>query len=434
MRKYGVRFGAYHIYIPPLLKPAARSLALQLSTLKRGDADPGSLAGIQQLAGSGRTSFAIDKEIDRDAYRALGYKVCGERAVRVDILERLADLIRAALSWRDGSPTPRPPGAFDGRSFTVTQAMTSLVGSTGEDFAVILRSLGYRMDRRPPLPPSPEPAPAAAEQTAAATTDALEAADATAATEPAATDGSIPEAAAEELVPVLAAVEASPVADQQEAPVAAAAETIAEAPVAETPVAETPAPPESPAAAESAEVTAAESAPAATAEPALAAAPELVEVWRPGGRFEDRRPRHERHRHHRHQAHGEAQASVATGASGDKVESGHNEHRRRRRRPGDRPRPAVGAPAPVEASTEAAVGAAVTGGASAEAPDKQRRDRNENRRGDRHDRHRDKRGHQRRERDFTPRPPRERPIDPNSPFAKLAALKEQLESSAKEKR
>ena len=121
LRKYGVRFGAYHIYIPALLKPAARSLALQLSALKRGEADTASLAGVQQLASSGRTSFAIDKEIDRDAYLALGYKVCGERAVRVDILERLADLIRAALSWREGSPVPRPAGAFDGRSFTVTQ-------------------------------------------------------------------------------------------------------------------------------------------------------------------------------------------------------------------------------------------------------------------------------------------------------------------------
>ncbi|OIQ73308.1 hypothetical protein GALL_450580 [mine drainage metagenome] len=28
LRKYGVRFGAYHIYIPPLLKPAARALAV----------------------------------------------------------------------------------------------------------------------------------------------------------------------------------------------------------------------------------------------------------------------------------------------------------------------------------------------------------------------------------------------------------------------
>ena len=33
--------------------------------------------------------------------------------------------------------------------------MTSLTGSAGEDFASILRALGYRMDRRPPLPPKP---------------------------------------------------------------------------------------------------------------------------------------------------------------------------------------------------------------------------------------------------------------------------------------
>ena len=90
----------------------------------------------------------------------LGYRLAGERAVRVDILERLADLIRPALAWREGSTLPKPPGAFDGRSFTVTQAMTSLTGSAGEDFASILRALGYRMDRRPPLPPQ-APAPAA---------------------------------------------------------------------------------------------------------------------------------------------------------------------------------------------------------------------------------------------------------------------------------
>ena len=33
--------------------------------------------------------------------------------------------------------------------------MTSLTGSAGEDFASILRALGYRMERRPPLPPKP---------------------------------------------------------------------------------------------------------------------------------------------------------------------------------------------------------------------------------------------------------------------------------------
>ena len=34
LRKYGVRFGAYHIYLPALLKPAPRALATQLWALK----------------------------------------------------------------------------------------------------------------------------------------------------------------------------------------------------------------------------------------------------------------------------------------------------------------------------------------------------------------------------------------------------------------
>src|SRR5262249_51694477 len=69
--------------------------------------------------------------------------------------ERLADLIRPALAWKETTPGAKPAGAFDGRGFVVTQAMTSLTGSAGEDFASILRALGYRMDRRPPLPEKP---------------------------------------------------------------------------------------------------------------------------------------------------------------------------------------------------------------------------------------------------------------------------------------
>src|SRR3954463_897221 len=155
LRKYGVRFGAYHIYFPGLLKPAARALASLLWAEKQDNVDMSALSGAQHLASSGRTSFAIDKALPRDAYRLLGYRQCGERAVRVDILERLADLIRPALAWRESSPGEKPAGAFDGRSFVVTQAMTSLTGSAGEDFASILRALGHRMERRAPPPPQP---------------------------------------------------------------------------------------------------------------------------------------------------------------------------------------------------------------------------------------------------------------------------------------
>ena len=275
LRKYGVRFGAYHIYIPALLKPAARTLALQLSALKRGDADTAALAGTQQLASSGRTSFAVDKEIDRNVYLALGYKVCGERAVRVDILERLADLIRAALSWREGSPVPRPAGAFDGRSFTVTQPMTSLVGSTGEDFAVILRSLGYRMDRRPPLPPALEPAPAVSEEAVVAVADAAEPAgdEAVTASEVAATEEVTPEPAVEALA---AADEVAPAPMEDHQEVAAA---VSEAPAEASPPEPSPSTePQNPA--EVVEAVPAESAAAETACAEAAPSSSSVAAWR----------------------------------------------------------------------------------------------------------------------------------------------------------
>lgn len=174
LRKYGVRFGAYHIYFPLLLKPAARSLASLLWALKQDNVDLSALSSAQHLASSGRTSFPADKLLDRDAYRALGYRQCSERAVRVDILERLADLIRPALSWREGTPGEKPAGAFDGRGFVVTQAMTSLAGTAGEDFASILRALGYRMERCPAPPSATESgalADAAVEAVAAETSE-----------------------------------------------------------------------------------------------------------------------------------------------------------------------------------------------------------------------------------------------------------------------
>jgi ribosomal protein S18 acetylase RimI-like enzyme len=46
-------------------------------------------------------AIKVDQNIAKGLYRAAGFRVCGERAVRVDILERLADLIRPAIApWR----------------------------------------------------------------------------------------------------------------------------------------------------------------------------------------------------------------------------------------------------------------------------------------------------------------------------------------------
>jgi ATP-dependent RNA helicase SUPV3L1/SUV3 len=210
LRKYGIRFGAYHIYLPALLKPAPRNLALLLWALKHGGLEQKGLDQLPGIASSGRTSITIDPEVSKNLYRLIGYRVCGNRAVRVDILERLADLIRPALSWRPAM-TEKPEGAFDGRGFTVTVAMTSLAGCSGEDFASILKSLGYRLDRRPPLPEA-KPAETTAEAASAETAETpAEPAHSEPAVEPAAEETPAPAAAeAEQATPETVAETASP--------------------------------------------------------------------------------------------------------------------------------------------------------------------------------------------------------------------------------
>ncbi len=500
LRKYGVRFGAYHIYIPPLLKPAARALASLLWALKQDNVELSVLSGAQHLAGSGRTSFPVDKALDRDAYRVLGYRQCGERAVRVDILERLADLIRPALAWRESSPGAKPTGAFDGRGFVVTQAMTSLTGSAGEDFASILRALGYRMERRPPPPPKPavvevpvaeaapaEPEAAPAESEATPTEGAAEAASEAvaesvvepvteAATEPAVADLAT---AAPPTVEQIAAPSAmllpevafstQPIAPESSAPAVLetrleserAAETVTDAATAAAAV---EAPPQEPVAAEAtAEVAASgDAAPAEAEATAAPAEPELVEVWRPGGRSEERRPpRHDRNRHRRPDRPAEAaQAGAAgeatTGEPGEAAKPGRHRHGRRDRN-ADFRKPRPDAPAEVAAAPAADGAPAHEPRGDRGRPSRERfegkprtEDQNKGKfRGDRDKGGRDKGGRDKggRDRDkggresgpshrqyATSASPRERdrPIDPNSPFAKLAALREQLTATRKD--
>lgn len=451
LRKYGVRFGAYHIYVPALLKPAARALASLLWASKLDNVDLSALSGAQHLAGSGRTSFPVDKSLDRDAYRVLGYKQCGERAVRVDILERLADLIRPALSWRAGGASEKPAGAFDGRSFVVTQAMTSLTGSAGEDFASILRALGYRMEKRPPLPPAPPPVVVEAPAEAAA----VEAVAAEAGAETALAETETPVEAstaaadAEIAEPVAAAETSEPaaVADQVPAEEVATASTEAESTTTET-VEQTEAPQEA-AAVETAAAPAAEEADASAAvdaAPAVAAVPELVEVWRPGGRSEERRPRHDRNRH-RHQnkpAEG-AQPVAAEGEAAGEGAKRERHGRPRRERNKDFRKPRSDAPAETASAVVTAEGAPAVrepredkGRTSRERFQGKPRDGRDKGKfagkpkGDR-DGGRSSGGPSHRQY-ATSAPPRERerPIDPNSPFAKLAALKEQLTAGRKD--
>ncbi len=257
LRTKGVRFGAYHVYLPALLKPAPRLLAAQLWALQNGGLDQRGLDDIAHLASSGRTSIPVDATIAKGLYRAAGFRVCGTRAVRVDILERLADLIRPAIAYRPGTtPGEPPPGAADGEGFVPTVAMTSLVGCSGEDFASILKSLGYAVDRRPgpaitvpllPVAPKTPVTPVASAEVAAggdaapaAEVPAPAAEEAPAAETPAAEDGAQPAEASVE-TPVAAAPDMPPAPDLSAGEVAAPLDAEGAPPAVEAPASEAPA-------------------------------------------------------------------------------------------------------------------------------------------------------------------------------------------------
>jgi len=533
LRKLGVRFGAYHIYLAQLLKPAPRSLCAQLWALKHGANETAKgLDEVPFLAASGRTSFRADQEVPKGLYRAAGFRVCGERAVRVDILERLADLIRPAINYRPGiTPGTPPPGAADRDGFVVTVAMTSLAGCSGEDFASILRSLGYVMDRRkgpaitvPLVPAAPmhpvaptvpieatataaEPAPSEPDASAEGASEEAPVADASEGAlqvEPAASaagEGEETAPAREAEVPADGSEATAPLTGEgEEAAPAQSAESHgdvgeAAAPVAEevvepaavaapTHVEEEPAPPqdeaeaagEPAAAAEISEVSvgpaepgaqAAEASPVgeetavavegdaaveASDEPVAEGEPEpveevLIEIWRPrrhhppANKRPERRPQRERGGHHGRPASSErpaeapaeqtaaetAEASSVPAAEAPSAPPAERHERSQGQRDGRR-RANESGPPNRHGRPERAEGGR---------PDRDRgppgdrpRTGTENPRRDRHDNRppREERSFANPERERS----RERQPDPNSPFAKLAALKAQLESRAKE--
>ncbi len=226
LRKLGIKFGAYHIYLPLSLKPAPRELALILYALKNGGVRQPGVTDIPHIVLSGRTSFLVDPEVDTRLYEIAGFKVAGKRAVRVDILERLADIIRPLIALDAGRPYQGelPAGAAEGNGFRVTVEMTSLLGCSGEDFASILNSLGYRLRRTPKAPAAVVPAEASQEtealeaslHAAPASVDAVDEAAAPVldAEVPTEAEGVVPDAAPAEATAVEAAASAEPEFDE----------------------------------------------------------------------------------------------------------------------------------------------------------------------------------------------------------------------------
>ncbi len=175
LRKFGVRFGAMHIFIPVLLKPAATQLRVLLWALECDKAGGFERASVPDIPGQGLTSVPLDTAAPDGFYRIIGFMPCGTRAVRIDMIERLSDMIRSRVFWRpqfDGDI--RPAGSVEGGGFIVVPDMMSLVGCSGEEFSDILKTLDFKSQMRPAdsVKVAGEPVPAKpADKTAAGATE-----------------------------------------------------------------------------------------------------------------------------------------------------------------------------------------------------------------------------------------------------------------------
>ncbi|MHA6325799.1 helicase-related protein [Roseivivax sp. CAU 1753] len=126
LRKHGLRFGQFTVFMPLLLKPAPTRLRLVLWSLAQGDdvfpeAPPPGLVTVPATAGTSDAAFMV-----------MGYRRAGARAIRIDMLERLADMVR----------TEDSRGGFEAKA-----DMLSITGLTLEQFADLMEGLGYRAEK-----------------------------------------------------------------------------------------------------------------------------------------------------------------------------------------------------------------------------------------------------------------------------------------------
>ena len=122
IKKLGVWLGAASLYIPALLKPSPAQLRLLLWALFN-DRD-----SLPDIPPAGLCTIKVDKDASRVFYEVSGYRVVGNNAVRLDMLERLANAAREV--------SMKGP-------FPMDADLMSLVGTSGDDFIEIMSYLGY---------------------------------------------------------------------------------------------------------------------------------------------------------------------------------------------------------------------------------------------------------------------------------------------------
>ena len=128
LRKAGMRFAQYGVFVRDILKPAAQETKLVLWALFH------EFEKMPELPPAGVVTIPYNPDMPEGYYNIAGYKICGDFAVRADMVEKLADAVRPLALKTETNPKAE---------FEITPQHMSLVGKSGEAFDIILKSLGY---------------------------------------------------------------------------------------------------------------------------------------------------------------------------------------------------------------------------------------------------------------------------------------------------
>ncbi len=126
LRKHGIRFGQYTVFHHLMLKPAPTRLRLVLWSLFEG------LGEFPEAPPAGLVTVPAVPDAPKGYYPRAGYRLAGERAIRIDMLERLADMIRSH----------DVKGGFE-----ANPDMLSITGMTLDQFADLMQGLGYAAEK-----------------------------------------------------------------------------------------------------------------------------------------------------------------------------------------------------------------------------------------------------------------------------------------------
>jgi ATP-dependent RNA helicase SUPV3L1/SUV3 len=126
LRGVGLRIGRANIYAPLLLKPRAARLHALFAFFTAGP-EQGAVPFLPPL---GVTSFTLTSPVTPKALAATGFRAFGTRAVRLDIVDRIADALFDAAEKAKG-PCAFPPN------------IVSLLGASNEEAEALVETLGW---------------------------------------------------------------------------------------------------------------------------------------------------------------------------------------------------------------------------------------------------------------------------------------------------